>query len=217
MTRDELLRLFDDTSAVNGYGNRFLWFAVRRSKLLPRGGRIGDADLSPIAVRLSDAVYHARTVSEMGRDERADAIWDEVYADLSKDTPGVLGAMTARAEPQVMRLACIYALLDKSNVIRTKHLLAALAVWAYCERSARWIFGDRLGDPVADEILRALRAAASGMTRTEISALFSNKRDANRITHALEALEARGLARCDLLRPEGGTGRNIERWHSVGR
>ncbi len=217
VTRDELLRLFDDTSAVNGYGNRFQWFAVRRSKLLPLGGRISDADLVPITARLSDVVYHARTVSEIVRDEQATAIWKAVYADLSKDTPGVLGAMTARAEPQVMRLACIYALLDCSRIVRTEHLLAALAVWAYCERSARWIFGDRLGDPVADEILRDLRAAPAGRTRTEISGLFSNKREATRITHALEALEARGLAHCEHTRPEGGVGRDVERWHAAMR
>ncbi len=217
VTRDELLRLFDDTSAVNGYGNRFQWFAVRRSKLLPLGGRISDADLVPIGARLSEAVYHARAVSEIIRDEQATAIWEAVYADLSKDTPGVLGAMTARAEPQVMRLACVYALLDCSRVIRIEHLLAALGVWAYCERSARWIFGDRLGDPVADEILRDLRAAPAGRTRTEISGLFSNKREATRITHALEALEARGLARCEHTRPEGGIGRDVERWYAATR
>lgn len=31
ITRDELLRYLEDTEAANGFGNRFLWFCVRRS------------------------------------------------------------------------------------------------------------------------------------------------------------------------------------------
>ena len=66
------------------------------------------------------------------------------------------------------------------------HLLAALAVWDYCEASARFIFGDALGDPVADEILRALRQAGEeGMTRTAIREnLFQRNMPARRIQRA---------------------------------
>ena len=35
----------------------------------------------------------------------------------------------------------------------------ALAVWEYAEHSARYIFGDALGDPLADEILAAIPAS----------------------------------------------------------
>ena len=39
--------------------------------------------------------------------------------------------------------------------------------------NARFIFGDALGDPIADEILRALRRAGpDGLTRWDISNLF---------------------------------------------
>ena len=41
-----------------------------------------------------------------------------------------------------------------------------MAVWAYCDQSAHLIFGDSLGDPVADDILIALRRNGGGMTRT---------------------------------------------------
>ena len=46
---------------------------------------------------------------------------------------GMLGAVTSRAEAQVVRLSCLYALLDSSKVIRRQHMTAALAVWRYCE------------------------------------------------------------------------------------
>ncbi len=72
----------------------------------------------------------------------------------------MLGAVTARAEAIVMRLAVVYAVLDGRTHIGVEHLRAALAVWQYCEDSARYVFGDALGDPVADELLEALRGAA---------------------------------------------------------
>ena len=36
-------------------------------------------------------------------------------------------------------------------------LRAGLAVWRYCEASVRHVFGAATGDPVADEVFRALR------------------------------------------------------------
>ena len=85
----------------------------------------------------------------------------------------------------------------------TSHsLVAALAVWEYCEASARFIFGSALGDPVADEILRALRVA-DGMTRTEIRDLFKRNKTAERIGAALELLEQRRLARRETAQTEG--------------
>jgi hypothetical protein len=78
----------------------------------------------------------------------------------------------ARGEAQVLRLALIYALLEQSRAIDLVHLEAARELWAYCEASAGYIFGDLLGDIVADEILRLLREVApAGLTQTELGNL----------------------------------------------
>ncbi|RPF47101.1 uncharacterized protein DUF3987 [Thermodesulfitimonas autotrophica] len=213
ITKDELLRYLDTTEAGNGFGNRFQWLCVRRSKVLPEGGNLRDEDLYPLAERLRDAVEFAKTVGEMKRDEAARRLWYEVYPELSEGKPGLLGAMIARAEAHVMRLACIYALLDLSAVIREEHLKAALALWDYCERSARFIFGDALGDPVADEILQAARRAAeNGLTRTEIRDLFGRHQGGKRIASALSALAAAGLM---TMRTEETGGRHAERWFAT--
>ena len=103
----------------------------------------------------------------------------------------MLGAILGRAEAQVLRLALIYALLDRSAFIDEPHLLAALACWDYAEASARFIFGDSLGDPVADEILRALRERPEGMTRTELMHHFGRNLSSEQIGRALAVL-ARG-------------------------
>ena len=76
----------------------------------------------------------------MQRNDEAKAIWHAVYDDLSEGKPGLVGALTARAEAQVLRLQCLYALLDGSDTIRAEHLTAALALWRYCEASVHFIF-----------------------------------------------------------------------------
>lgn len=210
ITRDECLRYFDTTEAGNGFGNRFLWACVKRSKLLPEGGRINEVDFAPLTRRLSEAVEFARVTGEMTREEEARAVWYEVYQALSEGRPGLLGSLLARAEAQVMRLACIYALLDLSTKVRRVHLAAAMAVWRYCEDSTRFIFGDALGDPAADEILRVLRGAEAGLTRTDITNHFGRNREAREITRALTRLLEHGLAWCE--KEAGTTGRPAERW-----
>ena len=90
----------------------------------------------------------------------------------------------------------VYALLGGATVIQVEHLRAALAIWNYCEASARYICGDRLGDETADAILDFLSALGqAGATRTEISHLFNRNKTAQEIGRALKVLAEVGLAR----------------------
>jgi len=210
----ELRRYLTETEAGNGFGNRFLWLLVTRSKELPDGGSFEQVDVAPFVQALHAALTFGRTVGELRRDSAASRIWHGVYGDLSAGKPGLLGAMIGRAEAQVMRLACIYAVLDRSREVRADHLLAALALWTYAEDSARFIFGESLGDPVADEILRLLRFSPAGVTRTELHRLFARNRSAAEIGRALAALDELRLARMVI---DGSTGgRPAERWYASG-
>ena len=145
--------------------------------------------------------------------DAAAKVWAEVYAELSADRPGLLGAVTARAEAQVIRLSLIFALLDSKDTIDTVHLEAAMAVWAYCDQSANLIFGDSLGDPVADDILIALRRNAGGMTRTDINNLFGRHRTSDQIDAALAMLLNLGRARFE---NKQTAGRPVETWFAKG-
>ena len=210
ITRTELLRYLDSTEAANGFGNRFLWLCVSRSKCLPddEQRQVDRREIERLEGRLSDAVEFTRNVAEMEKDNEAKADWRDVYPALSEGKPGMLGAVTSRAEAQTMRLACLYALLDKSAVIRREHLRAALAVWTYCEQSAAYIFGRSLGDPLADSIMQSLRQSPVGLTRTDISSLFGRHKSAEQISRALGSLRELGLVRSEFEQTEG---RSVER------
>jgi hypothetical protein len=213
VTREELLRRLDSTECANGFGNRILWVCARRSKRLPHGG--GDMEIATeLLDRLQRATDYARKMgnTRMRFDDAASRLWEQVYDDLSEGRPGMLGSMTSRAEAHVARLALIFALLDCADEIQVEHLRAALAVWRYCDASARFIWGDAIGDPTADEILRELRSGPDGLTRTEIRDIFARNRTGQEIDRALGVLSGLGLAR---YQSENSGGRPTTRWFAV--
>jgi hypothetical protein len=107
----------------------------------------------------------------------------------------------------------IYALLDRIDTVQPEHLSAALEVLRYCNDSVRFIFGNRLGDPMADRILDALLAAGvDGRTRSEINDLFGRNKSAEQIETALQILVSWGLARSQ---EEPTAGRPIEWWFAT--
>jgi hypothetical protein len=206
ITKDELLRYLTDTEAGNGFANRFLWGYARRSKVLPEGG--GEPDYQRLVPRLHHALERARRVGRLSRDAEAREAWAAVYEKLSDGKPGLFGAVTARAEAQVLRLSVLYAALDGADAMRLPHLEAALAVWEYTEATARYIFGNATGDPVADRILEALTHGE--LTRTEINALFGRNLSATRIGQALQLLLTSERASTERRDSDGG--RPVEIW-----
>jgi hypothetical protein len=219
ITAEELRARLDDTEVANGFANRFLFFHVHRSKLLPFPPDTADLEekLNVLAERLKAALDFAKMEREMEFSAEARELWCSSYQALSEGSPGLLGAVTARAEAQVLRLALLYAALDCSAVIERVHLEAALALWGYAERSAAYIFGDKLGNPDADVILDALRRCGPcGLTRTQLRDLFGRNLSAERIERALALLRNMDKARCEQQRSENG-GRPTETWFATFR
>ena len=213
ITKAELLRHLTETEAANGFANRFVWLLVMRSKELPFGGQWFKVDAAPLVRRLNSALEFGSAPMEVMWGDGARDIWARIYGPLSEGKPGLFGAVIGRGEAQVVRLAALYALMNESYEIDADHLLAALALWDYAEKSARYVFGDATGDPVADQILEALRASrGEGMTKTEISQLFGRNKSAARIARALSLLLSMEHVRRKMQRTGG---RRAERWFAA--
>ncbi len=211
ITEPELRENLDRTEIANGLGNRFLWIMTRRSKVLPDGGTVPEERLAALVERIRERIVLARKRGLLIRDEEARALWHEVYEMLTEDRPGLVGELTARAAAQAIRLSLIFALLDGADRIRREHLEAALAVLGYVERSATYIFGDALGNPTADSVLRILRAAGDeGRTRRELHEALGGHVPGSKLGKALNELAERGLAYATEQRNTGG--RPAERW-----
>lgn len=206
ITPVELRQFLRSIDLANGLMNRFLLFAVRRSRLLPRATRLDPATIAYLAdlfrgifAEIKDAADGFDDGYRLDFDEPAWGIWERVYPLLSRQREGVLGGVLSRAESQVRRLALLYAALDLATSIGVPHLEAALAVWRYCEQTATGLFGTGTGDTVMDTILGAL--AEKPRTQTEISNLFG--RNIPDLVDTLELMEDRGLIKRELVKTGG--------------
>lgn len=215
ITQDELSQELTRTESYNGFANRFLWVCAKRSKFLPYGGDLSAEQVEALGRRLADTLSIAAARDEMKLDAAAHEQWGEKYPALSEGESGLLGAVTSRAEAQARRVAMVYALLDGAAEIGAPHLDAALEVWRYSLDSARYLFGGRLGNPMADRFLAALvDAGAVGLTRLELRNRCAPKATAGEIDAALGLLVDRKLVvkRSD---PSKG-GRPAEHYYSTG-
>lgn len=157
ITPVELRDKLADVDAANGFANRALWVAVRRTALVPFPespvARLGDL-IRP----LHQAIIEAQDPGELHWTPDAADLWEAVYAGFaSRPTFGMVRSVTARAEAQTVRLALTFALADRAPAIGVDHLEAARALVDYVERSVVWTFGDSTGDRHADALRRMLR------------------------------------------------------------
>jgi hypothetical protein len=218
ITMDELRARLTKTEMANGFANRFLFCLVSRARMLAHGGGLDDAVLPALGERLAEAVEVAKRIGRVKMSSEAADVWTEAYPELSADRQGLLGAVTARSEAQVIRIALIYALLDcktgnEKVEIEIPHLSAAMAVWTYCDQSASQIFGDSLGNTIADAILDALRRNPGGLTRSEIHDLLGRHASGEQISVALAMLLKMRKVRSQ---KEETSGRPSERWFATG-
>ncbi len=214
ITQRELAESLHRTEAHNGFANRCLWACVERSRCLPDGGNVDPQELSAIARGLSRAVEWAQGHPEIPfrRDQAASELWNDYYATLSQDRPGLHGTATGRAEAQVLRLSAIYAALDCSPIIQLPHLHAALTLWDFCSYSAASLFGNCVGDSIADRIREALQASPDGLTREQIRNLFHGHVSSGLIDQALERLSSLQLVTS---RYVNGPGRRTILWSAI--
>ena len=195
ITAEELRARLTELDAADGWGNRFVYCATHRVRRLP-GTSIDDADLARLARPVGDGIAWAREREPaLSWEGEAYKRWVRFYNEVPDDVAGLVGKLTARSEAHVLRLSMIYAVADRSTKIRLDHLEAALAVWAYCERSVAWIWGEALGNRAADRICAHLRAAGrAGLSRTAVRDLFSHSKQSGAVEDALALLVSRQLA-----------------------
>ncbi|GIP60586.1 phage NrS-1 polymerase family protein [Paenibacillus woosongensis] len=221
ITPEELRKLLTGNEIHNGFVNRFLWLYVQQSKSLPSGGEFHKLDVEPFVNRIKEACDYAMNGMPlddnggplpMERDEAANQLWECIYEPLQRDATGIIGASTSRVIPYVMRLACIYALLDLSNIVRVEHLRAALALWDYCYKSVVFIFGEQelTNDPIISKILTRLKGQPEGLSLTDINDLFKGTVKSDELQSAVKKMQDNGLITVKTIPGRGRPKRLIE-------
>jgi hypothetical protein len=190
-TPEDLHAHLADVDAANGLMNRFLFVLTTRERLLAVPERVSAPVLDALAARVRRALEAAHHVTDLRLTYGAEALWRGIYPALSGDVPGLVGAVLGRAEPHVLRLAAIYALLREAQEIHETDLVAALAAWDICDSSARVIFAGRTGDALADRVREALLPGES-VDLTELHERLGKHTPASRLRDALALLAGLG-------------------------
>jgi len=193
ITATELRHHVNPVELANGLLNRFLLLSCRRVRLLPEGGDPDPLKTTGLDSRLAKALTSARRAGQLRLSTRARHAWTDAYQRLAEPQPGIAGALSARAEAHTIRLALIYALLERAREIQPAHLDAALALWDYAHRSATWALERTTGDPLARQIHAALtHALPDGLTRTQLRDLLHRNPTTQQLDQALAALHHDG-------------------------
>jgi len=188
----ELQQTMTDREKANGIGNRFFWICVRRSKVLPNCPVVPNEVLNELAKKIKDAVLFATIISKMQFSLDGLNFWERLYPVLTTEKPGILGAITSRAEVHVLRWSMSYALQDLSIEIRPEHIDAALAAWEFSENSCKYLFGSKAANTIEAEILQALKKKKS-LSMSEIRDLFERNLPSVVYKKALKNLYEAGL------------------------
>jgi len=209
ITLDELKRTLNPKEVSNGFGNRFLWIASHRRKLV-----VWDDEIGSDAFMVSRVVGNAKILGKrLGAAKHVDRVkfsdealdaWADLYEAGCDSASGTSEELSARWEAQLLRLALTFALLDGSTSVEVAHLTAAQAVWNYSAATVKYVFGDSSGDPTADRLQEALKAAGpEGLTFTEIQKSWSGHLSVRNRDNAIALLEEAGTAKL-IQRPTGG-------------
>lgn len=169
------------TDIGNGFSGRFLFVTSHRRQSVSRAlpfleSKEMTGNLIPRLLKARD--FAKEEIAEVKFSEEAGELYDEVYEDLRRPRPGPAGEVLSRGAPMVLRLSLVYAMLDTSISIEKRHLLAALDIWDYVERSAKYIFRfkETTGNSDLDLLMPHLRGAGRrGLTGKERWEIVANK------------------------------------------
>lgn len=206
ITPKEFKARLAEADMSGGTYNRFLPVYVERSKRLPIPEGVDDMVVSGLAERLREAIQGARDIRRVQLDREATELWTaELYDEMTEadDEDQAWTEFARRAAPYCLRIAAVHAVLDGRSLISKADLTAAGALARYSVASARYVLGPHR-DPRFDRIVRSLDAAGNrGLTRTQVSELFSRNLSKRKLDELLAAVVADGRYR-ETKEPTGG-------------
>ncbi|AEM72969.1 DUF3987 domain-containing protein [Caldicellulosiruptor acetigenus] len=203
ITFEELKKELTQIEKFNGFANRFLWVCTRRGELLPNPPLLPQEELGKLAQKIKEECLENMPQGLIIKDKEAEGMWAELYKELITERENMEGdtvALINRGEAHILRLSLIYALLDRSSVIKTSHIESAKEIWEYCENSVKFIFGGMSNKYASfeEKILEALREKGP-LSQSEIIKLFDNRLNAKQLEKILKKLSERKLITSDTI------------------
>lgn len=138
----EMLMTLRLSDIVGGFANRFLFFVVRRSKMLPIQTLPASDKMQVLAGKLRRSLEEARKISQVILAESAVDEWIAIYTKLDKESTDdslSVAPFLSRGAPQILRMSMILALIDGKREITVEHLRTAQGFWNYSRKSVEFM------------------------------------------------------------------------------
>ena len=186
------LKTTNPDNIVNGYINRNTYVHAFRAQRIPnprpipwpqdlvdelaRTVRLAQApiDISMVGGPLAPRDESVRGLSgpdpikEIPFDEEAQILWNKLHAENDTET-GPMSAILERRLAHIRKNALKYAILDRSPVMTSAHLLAGVAIQDHSDALASSVFADFSSNKLANKIITALkRTSPEGLPKTQI-------------------------------------------------
>jgi hypothetical protein len=193
ITPKEFTAKVSASDMAGGTYNRFLPIAVAQSKFLADPGMVGADMMDELGASLAARLRHAGRFGAIGFTEAGALAWRRLYVEFGSHTgdgDGALVEFISRAAPNCLRIAAIYAALDRTDRITPAHLTAAAALVRYSIESARAVLHGSVDSELAAWIAQA---GADGRTKSDITKHFQGRGSAADHQRVLDRLVARGL------------------------
>lgn len=208
ITPSELRMKMAKNELSNGFANRFLIFWSERTGSVPFPQRTPDDEVEKFAVRFSEIIKFGLagypggdTQQCIKLDDHAAELYAELYRQYQQPHPSgelVTGLLERRA-PMLRRMSALFAVTDRTIVIRREHIEAAAAWMDYYTQSVAYIFGpmvDAEGEAVRNtnaEKLTIFLVGKGWISRTDISnKCFKKRLTKEALSAALESLALAG-------------------------
>jgi hypothetical protein len=194
ITEYELEEAFKDVEAANGFGNRFLWFAVMRGKKELITRTLEAYSFTDEISRLKESINFSRKDQCIQLSTKAKFLFNDFYQTISECPKGYLGRLCSRSEAHLLKIALIYALLDCSTEIDEINLRAAMALVQFSIDSCNFLFQRKRFSSEQLKILTALEASPDPISRGNLlKHVFASNLLAAKLDEILLDLEHLGL------------------------
>lgn len=176
ITPNELKSLVTDIDSSNGFLNRFLFCLAGNAepKVFPEPFEKVRFSFSTELVTLISFINSIES-EVIDLDESARVYYEDIYKEYFYKPESEISDLIGRNIPHLLKMAMLYAILDRSPFIKTEHLKASKALIDFSENSIRYIFKDKIYNKKEKKILYFLSKHSGHSSRGKIqSDCFKN-------------------------------------------
>jgi hypothetical protein len=215
--RDAVRTVSKGRGSSNGFFNRFITVRAVKERALTRGGTMPEVgeliqEIQSALASLGSVDSDSPKIIQWHPSTYED--WDAFVESLDSEHPFLnrLGGLAARLKPNVMRIAMLFAVIDRDEFIRPDHLRAAKAFCLHCIDDSRGFFhpsSSSFAKPSLDDRVLAV-ATKDPCAATGFHNRLGNKCGGEALQASLSRLvEQRTLIREDF-KPDHG--KTVPRW-----